>query len=391
MFIPIRTDSPLRSSPYMNWALIAANVVVFLLQRTQPGLVSGRELHPHDPSLGAFFSYAFLHGDAWHLAGNMLFLYIFGNNVNDKMGHIGYLAFYLAGAVFAGVGYVLLPGADVPVIGASGAVAAVTGAYLVLLPYSTVTVLYVLFFIGTLELPGFVFVLLFFIKDVIGLSGQASLGVAYSAHVFGTLFGFLTCFAFLIVHLLPRDQFDVLALASRWNKRRQYRDLVSKGYNPFDYGGKGGAAPGAPPKPLDPHTQRIMDLRAEIFAAVGEHQLPRAAALYQDLRRIDADQVMSRQAQLDIANQLAGQQEYAQAAEAYELFLKHYPKFEQIEQVELMLGIIYARYLERNDAAREHLVRAMARLHGERELEMARAELARIESDTPTGGTAARG
>ena len=90
--------------------------------------------------------------------------------------------------------------------------------------------------------------------------------------------------------------------------------------------------------------------------------------------------MLARQAQLDVANQLAGQQLYPQAAEAYELFLRHYPKFEQIEQVELMLGLIYARYLEQYDRAKEYLLRAMARLHGDRELKLAREELAsRIE------------
>ena len=89
---------------------------------------------------------------------------------------------------------------------------------------------------------------------------------------------------------------------------------------------------------------------------------------------------MARQAQLDVAAQLASQQLYPQAAEAYELFLRHYRNYEQIEQVELMLGLIYARYLDRYDRAKEYLIRAMARLHGDREIKLARNELDRIES-----------
>jgi outer membrane protein assembly factor BamD (BamD/ComL family) len=89
--------------------------------------------------------------------------------------------------------------------------------------------------------------------------------------------------------------------------------------------------------------------------------------------------VLARQAQLDVANQLAGQQRYPLAAEAYESFLRQYPKFEQIEQVELMLGLIYARYLAQYARAKECLVHALARLHNERESAMARAELTRIE------------
>jgi membrane associated rhomboid family serine protease len=382
MFLPIRTDSPLRVTPYMNWALILLNVAAFACQKAVPGFEANLRLYPQDPSLAAFFGYQFLHGDVWHLVSNMLFLYIFGNNINDKIGHIGYLAFYLAGGVVAGVGYTLMEHGVVPMVGASGAVAAVTGAYLVLLPYSTVTVFYMLFFVGTLELPGFVFVLLFFLKDLIGFSGNAG-GIAYAAHVAGTAFGFIVCMILLAVHLLPRDQFDVLAVLSRWNKRRQYRDMVSKGYNPFDYGSSqragGGGAPVHIQQIMDPKAAEALDLRAEIAEAHARHDLGGVAERYVRLREIDPTQVLPRQQQFDVANHLAGTQRFPEAADAYEAFLTAYPKFEQVEQVELMLGLIYARYLSQYALAREHLQKAMARLHGDRELEMARSELSRIE------------
>jgi membrane associated rhomboid family serine protease len=105
MILPLRTDSPLRTTPYMNWALIAANLAMFVVQRVNPQLDVSLRLYSHDPWLPAFVAYGFLHGDALHLAGNMLFLYIFGNNVNDKMGHVGYGAFYLAGTVAGGIGF----------------------------------------------------------------------------------------------------------------------------------------------------------------------------------------------------------------------------------------------------------------------------------------------
>ena len=89
--IPIRTDSPLRTTPWMNWAIIAANVAVFVVQSAIRGSTERLALDPRDPSLLHFFTYALLHADVLHLAANMLFLYIFGNNVNDKMGHVGYL------------------------------------------------------------------------------------------------------------------------------------------------------------------------------------------------------------------------------------------------------------------------------------------------------------
>ena len=106
--LPIKTDSPLRSVPWMNWLLIGVNVVVFAIQHTQPHGLVGWYLNAQRPQLYQFFSYAFLHADMWHLAGNMLFLYIFGNAICDRLGNFAYLAFYLAGGVFAATGYAVL-------------------------------------------------------------------------------------------------------------------------------------------------------------------------------------------------------------------------------------------------------------------------------------------
>ncbi len=374
MLLPIRTDSPLKRTPWMNWFLIAANVIVFVLQQNMPWL-NRYCLNPANPTLFTFLSYAFLHGSILHLLGNMLFLYIFGNNVNDRLGDFGYLGFYLAGAVFAGVGYsfveLYVMGHANPVLGASGAIAAVIGAYLVLFPRSHVTIIYLIFFIGAIDIPSVWFVAFFFGYDLLFSASRD--GVAHMAHVSGTFFGFAVCFALLAMSLLPRDQFDIVALVQRWNRRRQYRDIVAKGYDPFAYKRE------VLPAPPDPMQERILELRGKISEAIGQHRHAEAVGHFLAMKKLDPSQVLSRQAQLDVANQLASQQLYAEAAEAYEQFIASYKKFEQIEQVELMLGLIYARYLERYDRAKEYLLRALARLHGERQIELARAELKRIE------------
>ncbi|HEV7299112.1 MAG TPA: rhomboid family intramembrane serine protease [Tepidisphaeraceae bacterium] len=375
MFLPIRTDSPLRYTPYMNWAIIALNIVAYVLQQQLGyGRWGAYMIWPTNPEVPSFVSYAFMHDGFMHLFGNMLFLYIFGNNVNDKMGHVGYLGFYLSAAVVSGIGHMMTSMA--PVLGASGAVSAVTGAYLVLFPRSSITIIYFFFLIGSIEIPSMYFILLYFLKDLVGFSGMTG-NVAYGAHIAGTIFGFLLCLGLLAVHLLPRDQFDVLALFGRWNKRRQYRDMVSQGFDPFAPTTK--VDPRKPAAPPDPRTLRIAELRAEAANAISKHDLPTAAKIYLELKNLDETQVLARQAQLDVANQLASQQLFTEAADAYERFLKAYPNFEQIEQVELMLGLVYARYLNRYDQAKLHLVRAIARLHGERQLAMAKGELARIE------------
>jgi hypothetical protein len=317
-----------------------------------------------------------MHANVMHLVGNMLFLYIFGNNVNDKMGHAGYLAFYLAGSVFAGIAFVLMESHHQAVIGASGAVAAVTGAYLVLFPRSNVTIFYFWYFFGKYELPSIWFILFFFLKDVFfNFAGQDS--VAHAAHIGGTLFGFTLCIVLLSLRMLPRDQFDLVAVIKQWNRRRQYRDMVKGGYNPFDSTPR--PRPGQPPPPPDARQEHIMNVRGAILDAVSRRDIPTAAHLYLQLKQADPQQALPKQAQMDVANQLTGEQRYTEAAEAYETLLRIYPKIEQIEQMELMLGLIYARYLNQYDRATHFLQRAMLRLHEQSALELARGELKRIE------------
>src|SRR5207302_1936394 len=139
------------------------------------------------------------------------------NNIDDRLGHVGYLAFYLAGAIVGGIGFVAADTSGLPVIGASGAVMAVMGAYLALYPRSNITILSLLFFVGTFEVPSMHLILVFFILDLIGnLAG--TVGVAHVAHIAGLLFGFGVGMGLLAVQLLPRDPFDFLALVQRWNR-----------------------------------------------------------------------------------------------------------------------------------------------------------------------------
>ena len=246
--IPIRTDSRLRSTPWANYSIIAFNVLVFLVQQKFHRLTGMWELSPRQPTLLTFFTYSLLHENALHIGGNMLFLFIFGNNVNDKLGNFAYVVFYLSAGVVAGITYTLA-GQALPVIGASGAVAAVTGAYLVLFPRANVTIVYFFFYIGVLELPSFWVIAFYFAQDLFLNFSGAGGGVAHVAHIGGTLFGFTICFALLMANLLPRDHFDVVALVKQWNRRRQFRDITASGYNPFDYASR--AAPGKTPATTD--------------------------------------------------------------------------------------------------------------------------------------------
>jgi membrane associated rhomboid family serine protease len=394
MLFPVRTDIPLRARPWMNWLLIAANVVISVWGWKYPTIAEHYELNARDPHLVNFLSYAFLHqaGAAalpWlsmHLLGNVVALYMFGNNVNDRLGPVGYLALYCAGAVFAATGCVLLPGSGPRVIGASGAVMAVTGAYLVLFPRSHITLMYVLILVnGAVEVPC-MYLVSFFVALDLAMNLAGSTGVAHTAHIWGALLGFGVALALLASRMLPRDPFDFLALVHRWHRRRQYQSLVAAGFDPF-----------ATPPPPDPalraaedaarkrqrqaqnaRVERIKELRAQVHEAIAHHNLPHAAIVFMELKTVDPNQVLSRQAQLDVANQLTSQQFFPEAADAYEQFLTHYPNYKQIEHVELMLGLLCARYLNRKARARELLSHAVTRLHAERDLQMAHEELDKL-------------
>jgi membrane associated rhomboid family serine protease len=333
------------------------------------------------PHLWQFVSYAFLHGGLLHIIGNMFFLYLFGNNVNDKLGHIGYLCFYLAGAVFSGVGHVLLSKHDV--LGASGAVAAVTGAYLVLFPQTLITVLYWFFFIGTMELPALYFIAFKLIiwDNLIEPYFAPPVAVAYAAHMAGYIFG-ITAMVVMLATGLISSSYNLWTMIKQWNRRRRYRDAVSDGYDPFT--GRSGTKRIKVKEVIKSAAQQQKDeesskLRNEISARINERNLPAAANIYLELMRHDSEQILQRQQLLDIANQLAGENKYAESAKAYEQFLTHYRNYEYTEQVELMLGIIYARYLNKPEPAIKHLQTAVQKLSDPGQLKMCQEEIARLQ------------
>jgi membrane associated rhomboid family serine protease len=390
--LPIRTSIKPFRTPYANYAIIVANIVVFVLTASPPQVLRAGHLQvlhnlaeqlmltPARPHLWQFVGYAFLHANFLHIAGNMFFLYLFGNNVNDKLGHIGYVCFYLAGAVFSAIGHTLVN--SNPVIGASGAVAAVTGAYLVLFPQTLITVIYWFLFIGTMDVPAIYFIVLkmIFIDNMI--AGYTP-NVAYDAHLAGYGFGIAASLLMLATGLTESTHFDLWAMIKQWNRRRQYRDVVSTDYDPFM-----GFTPAKRIKAKEvqnladqqQQSETARQIRDQIAARISEHNLPAAAQLYLELTRLDPNQLLSRQYMLDVANQLAGEGKRIEAADAYEKFLAHYGNYEYAEQVELMLGLIYSRYLNKPDLAVKHLKAAEPKLADPAQLKMCRDEIDKLQN-----------
>ncbi|HPZ97349.1 MAG TPA: rhomboid family intramembrane serine protease [Phycisphaerae bacterium] len=388
MFLPIATDTSVRRTPWVNYGLIGLNVFVFMVQNvaTNPRMGSaalaamiGQGVFQGDePRLFQFFTYQFLHADLFHLGGNMLFLWLFGNAVNAKMGHLSYLLFYLAGGEAAALGFML--NHNSPMVGASGAIAAVTTAYLAMFPRSRITVLYWWFFIGTFELPSMIMIVFKMIMwdNIIAPRLGAGMNVAFDAHLAGYAFGFLTITVLLALHVLPRDQFDIIALWKRWFQRQSLRSAMStpQAQARAQFGRV------ARPVSFDDVRVRVTDplddnnpvtqLRQEIIRTIDEGNRSEAARLYEKLLDLDPRQVLGRNQQLDIANQLYSTERFPQAAAAYEKFLSTYPSAQEAPQIELLLGIIYARDLHQYEVAEEHLKRALERITDDRRREQAR-------------------
>ena len=209
--IPLRDVIPSRTSPVLVITIIALNAVAFLFEQT----LSDRQLTlfvreygvvPAAFAWGSVFTSMFLHGGWMHILGNMLFLWIFGDNVEDRMGHGRFVVFYLICGTVAAVAHVMSePGSPIPTIGASGAVAGVMGAYLVLYPRSRIlTLLPLLIFWRIIEVPAVVFLGLWFVLQLfsgvgtmlMATQGAPAGGIAFWAHVAGFLAGVVLVYAF---------------------------------------------------------------------------------------------------------------------------------------------------------------------------------------------------
>jgi membrane associated rhomboid family serine protease len=205
--IPVKDGIPTRETPVINYVLIAINVIVYLFMalvgpEAQEAIVAKYAMIPAHFADGVtladimtIFTSMFMHAGIVHLAGNMLYLWIFGDNVEDRLGHFQYLMFYLVGGVIASLTHLATNwGSELPTVGASGAIAAVLGAYLVLFPGSRIATFvplgqfYRLTFVPAAVVLGFWFILQLF-DGVLALGGADVGGVAFWAHVGGFVAG----------------------------------------------------------------------------------------------------------------------------------------------------------------------------------------------------------
>ncbi len=219
--IPIRDTLSSKNYPVVNTAIIGVNVLVYLIQMAHGR--TGRPIHIHLrpgacpiflPHVASYFSFEqqlfslvsfmFLHGGFWHLLGNMWSLYIFGDNIEDRMGSFRYLLFYLLCGLISGLSHLLLnPDSNVPTIGASGAIAGVMGAYFLLFPKSRIlTLIPILFIPFFIEIPAYFFLGIWFLLQFLSAAGShgSAGGIAWWAHIGGFISGMILLKLF---HTLP--------------------------------------------------------------------------------------------------------------------------------------------------------------------------------------------
>lgn len=207
--IPLKDNIPSRTFPIITVIIIVVNLAVFVFASLMPVgaqrmLIERYALIPRELmiSLGdrtellpynvlTIFTSMFLHGGVFHVAGNMLYLYIFGNNIEDSLGHGRFVLFYLASGLVAGLMQFLFdPTSGLPMIGASGAVSGILGAYLLLYPYAKIkTLIFIVVFITTVEMPAVVMLTIWFLMQL--AFSHIGKGVAWWAHIGGFIFGLL--------------------------------------------------------------------------------------------------------------------------------------------------------------------------------------------------------
>jgi membrane associated rhomboid family serine protease len=247
--IPIRDTIPRRRLPFATWTIIALNVAIFFYESTLPpetlerlfyifGLVPARYAHPEwalrvglpVDDYWPFITCMFLHGGWAHIIGNMWTLWIFGDNVEDRMGSFRFVIFYLLTGIAAGlVHWFTNVDSPVPTVGASGAIAGVLGAYFVLFPRSRIIALVPIFFFPFFfEVPAVVYLLFWFVSQLLSgtvasLSAANVGGVAWWAHVGGFTAGMLLYRLFLLPERSSPRRFagDELGIEGVWGDRAE--------------------------------------------------------------------------------------------------------------------------------------------------------------------------
>ncbi len=417
MIIPLSTDRPSHRSAVVTPALVGLNVAIFLLgallEQTQPALFQ-RLYEPLVLARGGveagwrggvadagtladiagrwwtFFTYAFLHAGVLHIVFNMVFLWVFGPPVEDRFGRVGFLAFYLVGAAASGALHIAFE--PTGVVGASGAIAAVTGAFLIMFPRTRVRCFFLLGggmgWMSATWLIGFAIVFDLVARGV-GYGG----GVARLAHLGGYAFGAAVAFTLLATRVLSSESYDVFTMVRQARRRRELREAMAAAERERGVVGGGGAGEVAirPQKSragwasaggrgsassdggeqVHPEQEALALARAEVSRLAASGDLGGATKAYGAMlerfapaRPVSSSDAgtMSRRVQLEIGNHAFATGEHALAATAYERFAMAYPEDRETPKLLVLTALICGRHLGDKARGRAALERITARL-----------------------------
>lgn len=397
MILPLGTDRPLSRQTIVTYVLIAANLATFLalqlLDRAaaassgegEAGLAAildrfAFEWKPAEP--WRLVTYAFIHGGWGHLLGNLLSLWVFGPNVEDRLGRIWFIVLYLAGAACGALGHLVMSNA--PLIGASGAIAAVTGTFLILFPRTHVRTFVFFIFVGMFHIPALWFIGASIAKDVLWLGSQQR--VSHAAHVGGYVLGAGVALVLLWTKVLPREMFDLFSILQRKQRLKEIRSAAEVTQDRD----RRIQSPRAVPVEEAPIPDAIQTLRADVSSRLARGDAAGAATAFTVLMQQAGANVrwltMSRQSMLALGERYHTTGDHARAAAVYGIFLDAYPRDPQHAHTSLLSGLIHARYLGKAQAARSLIDAALPRLKDPEEIELANALLAELKGGGGVGG-----
>lgn len=315
------------------------------------------------------FTCTLLHGGWVHLAGNMFFLWAFGPAVEDRFGRVGFLAFYLAGAAASSGAHAALETA--PAIGASGAIAAVTGAFLVLFPFTRVKCLWI-FGMSIMHPPAWWLIGLGVIWNLFAQGFGMEHGVAHVAHLAGYGFGSGLAMLLLWARVFPRETYDLFTFFRQAHRRRVIR-AATAGPSSITRPERAAA------KPNDQALDAIAAARARVSTLVSQRKLDEAAAAYTQLQSDFAHRhemlTLSRNTQYELATFFFREGQYAGAAKAFSRFLDLYPNDREADAIRLLLARTYLTRLDRPTDAEPLLKRLAEQSTDDQLRDAAREEL----------------
>jgi membrane associated rhomboid family serine protease len=379
VLIPLGTDRYKARPTLVTYVLIGANLIAFAAAQmlggggqAEPSWAEWAVLAPGNSPWWTYLSYAFVHADLAHLLFNMLALWVFGPDVEDRLGKIGFTALYISGAVGAGVGHALLE--RNPVVGASGAIATVTGAFLVFFPYVRVRTLVFFIIVGLYHITAWWYIAFMMAADLFGLAWKES-SVAYGAHLGGYALGVVVSLGLLALHVVPREPYDLFTIGRQAARRRAFRAAHAAAKRP----------PPTHRKPKEPQHKPpdgpAAKARFDVQERLAKGDAAGAASAYLKMRgEPGAGELppLGRRQLYEVANHLFQHGDYTNAADAYRQLLAAYGNDTEVPRVLLMLGLINARYLNDPTEAKRLLTEAVDRLGAEEDVQLAREILEEI-------------